>query len=132
MLVDCMFSQSYRSLIESQNCWLDNSNQNSVIGSTINQFETPVRVDIFTRSFSLSFISIVNLSMTFLYFSPMTSLSQFWVFLDYLLLYRTVNFFNQRYTNTDLKISLSVLTHVKTISWKFCILNSKNAPVILP
>ena len=69
MLVDCMFSQPFRSLIESQNCCLDNSNPNSVTGSTVNQFETPVRVDISTRRFSLSFISVVNLSMTFLYFS---------------------------------------------------------------
>ena len=69
MLEDCMFSQSYRSLIESQNCCLDNSNPNSVIGSTVNQFETPVRVDISTRRFSLLFFSVVKLSMTFLYFS---------------------------------------------------------------
>ena len=64
-----MFSQPYRSLIESQNDCLDNSNPNSVIGSTVNQYETSVRVDISTRRFSLSFSSIVNLSMTFLYFS---------------------------------------------------------------
>ena len=64
-----MFSQLYQSLIESQNCYLDNSNPNSVIGSTVNQFETPVRFDISTRRFSLSFISVVNLSMRFLYFS---------------------------------------------------------------
>ena len=68
MLVDCMFSQPYRSLIESQNRPLDNSNPNSVIGSTVNQFETPVRVDISTRRFSLLFISVINLSMTFFHF----------------------------------------------------------------
>ena len=73
MLVDCMFSQSYPSLIESQNCCLDNSNPNSVIGSTVNQFETPVRVDIPTRCFSLSFISVVNLLMTFHIFILLTS-----------------------------------------------------------
>ena len=66
MLVDCIFSQPYRSLIESQNCCLDNSNSNSVIGSALNQTETRARVDISTRRFSLSFISVVNLSMTFL------------------------------------------------------------------
>ena len=49
MLVDCMFSQLYCSLIESQNCRLDHSNTNSVIESTVNQFETPIRVDISTR-----------------------------------------------------------------------------------
>ena len=68
MLVDCMFSQTYRSLIESQSGCLDNSNTNSLIGSTVNQFETPFRVDRSTRHFSLSFISVVNLSMTFFYF----------------------------------------------------------------
>ena len=46
MLLDCMFSQPYQSLIESQNCCLDNSNPNSVIGSTVSQSDTPVRVDI--------------------------------------------------------------------------------------
>ena len=45
------------------------ANSNSVIGSNVNQSETPVRVDISTKRFSLSFISVVNLSMTFLYFS---------------------------------------------------------------
>ena len=69
MLADCMFSQPYWSLIESQNGCLDNSNPDSVNGSTVNKFETPFRVDISTRRFSLSFISVVNLSMTFLYFS---------------------------------------------------------------
>ena len=49
---------------------LDYANSNSVIGSNVNQSETPVRVDISTKRFSLSFISVVNLSMTFLYFSP--------------------------------------------------------------
>ena len=48
---------------------LDYANSNSVIGSNVNQSETPVRVDISTKRFSLSFISVVNLSMTFLYFS---------------------------------------------------------------
>ena len=33
MLVGCMFSQPYRSLIIYQNCCLDNSNPNSIIGS---------------------------------------------------------------------------------------------------
>ena len=69
MLVDCMFSKPYRSLIESQKCCLDNSNPNSVTESTINRFEPTVRADISTRCFSLSFISAVNLSMTLLYFS---------------------------------------------------------------
>ena len=48
---------------------MDNSNPNSVIGSTVDQLETPVRADISTRRFSLSFISVVNLLITFLYFS---------------------------------------------------------------
>ena len=65
------------SFIESQNGCFDNSNPNSVIGSNVNRFETPVRFDIFTRRFSLSSISVVNLSMTFLYFSPIEFLSQF-------------------------------------------------------
>ena len=70
------------SFIESQNGCFDNSNPNSVIGSNVNRFETPVRFDIFTRRFSLSSISVVNLSMTFLYFSPIEFLSQFWVSLS--------------------------------------------------
>ena len=78
-----MFSQLYQSLIESQNCYLDHSNPNSVIGSTANQFEIPFRVNISTRRFYLSFISVVNLSMTF-FFLLLTSLSQFC----------TVNLFN--------------------------------------
>ena len=41
MLVDYMVSQPYWSLIESQNGCLDNSNPNSLIESTVNQFETP-------------------------------------------------------------------------------------------
>ena len=57
MLVDCMFSQPYQSFIKSENCWLYNSNPNFVIESTVNQFETPVRVDKSARHFSLSFFS---------------------------------------------------------------------------
>ena len=48
---------------------LDYANSNSVIGSNVNQFETPVRVDISQKRFSLSFISVVNLSMTSLHFA---------------------------------------------------------------
>ena len=91
MLVYCMFSQPYRSLIESQNCCLDNSNSNSVIGSVLNQTETPVGVDISTRRFSLSFISVVNLSVTFLDFSSIDFFISVLSFLDYLRLYRSVN-----------------------------------------
>ena len=64
-----MFSEPYRSLIESQNWCLDYLNPNSVIGSTVNQFETPVRADISTKRFSFPFISIANLSMMFMLFS---------------------------------------------------------------
>ena len=66
MLVDCMFSQRYGSRSESQNWCLDYSNPNSVIGSTVNQFQTPVTADISTKRFSLPFISLVNLLMMFL------------------------------------------------------------------
>ena len=69
MLVDCIFSQQYRSLIESQNGCLDNSNPNSVIGSAVNQFEPPVRVDIPARRFSLSFNSVVNFLLLTFYLS---------------------------------------------------------------
>ena len=69
MLVDCMFSQLFRGLLEFQNYCLDNSHPNSVIGSTVNQFGTPVRADISTRYFSVSFVSIINISITLLYFS---------------------------------------------------------------
>ena len=68
MLVDCMFSQPYWSRIEFQTGCSDNSNINSLIENTVNQFETPVSIDVSTRRFSLSFISVVNLSMAFLYF----------------------------------------------------------------
>ena len=64
-----MFSQPYRSLIESQNRCLDYSNPNSVIQSNVNQFETTVGVDISTKHFSLSLISVTNLSIVFLHFS---------------------------------------------------------------
>ena len=94
MLVDCMFSQQYRSPIKSENCCLDNLNPNSVIGRTVNQFETPVRADISTKRFSLTFISVLNLLMMFLYFSSLASWSQFWVPSDYLRLYSTANFLN--------------------------------------
>ena len=95
MSVEYMFSQPYWSLIESQNCCLGNSNPNSVTGSTVNLFGTPVKVDIFTTSFSLSFISVVKLSMMLLLFSSIDFfVSQFWVSLDYLQLYCTVNFFS--------------------------------------
>ena len=81
MLVDCMLFQPYRSLTESQNGCLDHSNPNSVIGSTINQFETPVRVDISMGRFPLSFISSVNLSIIFLYF---TSIDFFHLIFEFL------------------------------------------------
>ena len=77
MLVDCMFFQQYQSPIKSENCCLDNLNPNSVIGRTVNQFETPVRVDISTKRFSWSFISVLNLLMMFLCFSSLASWSQF-------------------------------------------------------
>ena len=96
MLVDCMFSQQYWSPIKSENCCLDNLNPNSVIGRTVNQFKTPLRVDISTKRFSLSFISVLNLLMIFLYFCSSASWSQFWVSLEYLRLYRTEDFLNWR------------------------------------
>ena len=34
------------------------------------------------------------------------------------------------YTNADLKISLYVCVHIKTIQWKFCMFNPKNSWVI--
>ena len=37
-----------------------------------------------------------------------------------------------RYTNADLKISLLVCFHIKTILWKFRILNPRNSRVIYP
>ena len=94
MLVDCMFFQQYQSPIKSENCCLDNLNPNSVIGRTVNQFETPVRVS--TKRFSWSFISVLHLLMMFLCFSSSASRSQFWVSLDYLRLYRTEDFLNWR------------------------------------
>ena len=38
----------------------------------------------------------------------------------------------QRYTSTDLNISLYVWLHIKTIPWKFRILKPKNSRVIYP
>ena len=43
-----------------------------------------------------------------------------------------VSLLSQRYTNADLKISLYVSVHIKTIPWKFRILNPKNSRVIYP
>ena len=63
MLVDCMLSQPYQNLIESQNRCLDYLNPNSVIRSNVNQFETPVGVDISTKRFSFKLISVTNLLM---------------------------------------------------------------------
>ena len=56
MLADCMFSQPYQNLIESQNGCLDHLNSNSLTGSAVNQFETLIRGAISARRFSLSFI----------------------------------------------------------------------------
>ena len=39
---------------------------------------------------------------------------------------------HERYTNVDLKISLYVCVHIKTIPWKFCFLNPKNSQFISP
>ena len=69
MLVDCMLSQPYQSLIELQNRCLVYSNRNSVIQSNVNQFENPVGADTSTKRFSLSLTSVTNLSMVFLHFS---------------------------------------------------------------
>ena len=73
MLADCLFSQPFWGLFQFQNSCLDNSNPNSAIRSTVNQFETPVSFDIFTRRFSFSFISVASLSMKFLHFSSILS-----------------------------------------------------------
>ena len=44
------------------------------------------------------------------------------------------NFFSHKFlplnTNADLKFSLHVCVHIKTIPWKFCILDPKNSWVI--
>ena len=48
MLVDCMSSKPYQSLIESQNRCLDYSNPNSVFESNVNHFEFTARVDVST------------------------------------------------------------------------------------
>ena len=121
MLVDCMLSQPYQSLIEFQNHCLVNSNSNSVIGSTVNQFETPVRVDISTRHFSSSFISVVTLSMTLCIFLLLTSLSQFWVSLDYLWLCRAVNFFINA-VSSDV-ILLEFINLISAVSWNIGMVN---------
>ena len=41
--------------------------------------------------------------------------------------FRWPNFGYQRYTNADLKISLYVRVKIKTIPWKFCILNPNSS-----
>ena len=38
----------------------------------------------------------------------------------------------KRYTNTDLKISLYIWVHIKTIPWKFRFLNPNNSRIICP
>ena len=90
MLLDCMFSQPYRSLIESQFCCLDYLNPNSVFESIV----TPVRFDISKSRFPLFFTSLVNIFMTFLYFYFNHFFISVSVSLDYIQLCRTVNFLN--------------------------------------
>ena len=103
MLVDCMFYQPGWSLTESQFRCLGYLNPNSLIGTTVNQFETQVTVDISIRCFSyvlrlyfvfqkMSFISVVNLSMSLLFFSANNFFIS--VSLDYFRLSHTINFFN--------------------------------------
>ena len=41
-------------------------------------------------------------------------------------------FISERYNNADLKISLYVRVHIKTIPWKFRIFYPKNSRVIYP
>ena len=73
----CKFATISDGVTEFQNCCLDNSNPNSVNGSTINQFETPVRGDIFTkRFFGHSFLLLIFF-VFFCIFLLVTSLSQF-------------------------------------------------------
>ena len=68
MLVDCMFSQPYQSLIESQNRCLDYLNPSYVIERNVNQFETTARVYICIKRFPLLLISVTNLSMKLFFF----------------------------------------------------------------
>ena len=77
MLKDCKFSQPYQSLIESQDGCLEKLNPNSIIESTVNQFETSVRVDICTICFSLSFIYVVNFLKKVFHFSCIVSYLSF-------------------------------------------------------
>ena len=37
-----------------------------------------------------------------------------------------------RYSNADLKISLFIRVHIKTIPWIFCVVNPRNSRVIYP
>ena len=120
MLVDCIFSQQYRSLIESQNGCLDNSNPNSVTGSTVNQFETPVRVDISMGRFPLSFISSVNLSMIFLY---STSTDFFISFLSFFRLYSII-----LYAVSSDVILLEFINSISAVSW---IIGMANPPYLV-
>ena len=45
---------------------------------------------------------------------------------------KKMNDYGERYTNADLKTSLDVCVYIKTIPWKFCILNPRNSRVICP
>ena len=46
--------------------------------------------------------------------------------------YLRITNFTYTYTNVDLKIFVYVCVHIKTLPWKFCILNPKNSRVIIP
>ena len=79
MLLDSIFSEPYWSLIESQNGCLDNSNPNSIIGSTVNQFELQLKL-IYPQDVFLchSFLLLI-FWWRFCIFLLLTFLSQFWV-----------------------------------------------------
>ena len=72
-----VFPTIYESLIESQDGCLEKLNPNSIIESTVNQFETLVRADICTICFSLSFISVVNFLKKVFRFSCIVSYLSF-------------------------------------------------------
>ena len=70
--------------------------------------------------------------LIFLYLLRFLLIDVFNKFLINLDWYLRITNFTYTYVNVDLKISVYVCVHIKTLPWKFCILNPKNSRVVIP
>ena len=87
-----LISQPHWSLIEPQNCCLDDSNPNSVIGSTAANLKLQLELIYPQHVFLCHSFLLLIFRWRFCSFLRLTSVSQFWVSLDYIRLYRILNF----------------------------------------